>query len=68
MVQWSIAFVSQPFQRQVLTFDSNVAIYGIANSNFCPNGIYSKTCIQRPHKRSNESGLLQQVVFKCRFH
>ena len=29
---------------------------------------YSITCIQRPLKRSNESGLLQQVVFKCRFY
>ena len=28
---------------------------------------YSITCIQRPFKGSNESGLLQQVVFKCRF-
>ena len=26
------------------------------------------TCIQRPPKGSNESGLLQQVVFKCRFY
>ena len=24
--------------------------------------------IQRPLKRSNENGLLQQVVFKCRFY
>ena len=30
--------------------------------------MYSITCIQRPHKGSNESGLLQQVVFKCRFY
>ena len=29
--------------------------------------MYSITCIQRPLKGSNESGLLQQVVFKCRF-
>ena len=29
---------------------------------------YSITCIQRPLKESNESGLLQQVVFKCRFY
>ena len=27
---------------------------------------YSITCIQRPLKGSNESGLLLQVVFKCR--
>ena len=26
------------------------------------------TCIQRPLKGSNEGGLLQQVVFKCRFY
>ena len=33
------------------------------------NGIeYSITCIQRPLKESNESGLLQQVVFKYRFY
>ena len=29
---------------------------------------YSITCIQRLLKGSNESGLLQQVVFKCRFY
>ena len=29
---------------------------------------YSITCVQRPHKRSNKSGLLQQVVFKCRLY
>ena len=29
---------------------------------------YSITCIQRPLKESNESGLLQQVVFKCRLY
>ena len=28
----------------------------------------SITCIQRPPKGSSKSGLLQQVVFKCRFH
>ena len=30
--------------------------------------IYSISCIQRPLKESNESGLLQQVVFKCRLY
>ena len=30
--------------------------------------MYSITRIQRPLKGSNESGLLQQVVFKCRFY
>ena len=30
--------------------------------------MYSITCIQRPPKGSIESGLLQQVVFKCRFY
>ena len=29
---------------------------------------YSITCVQRPPKGSNKSGLLQQVVFKCRFY
>ena len=29
---------------------------------------YSITCIKRPPKGSNESGPLQQVVFKCRFY
>ena len=29
--------------------------------------IYSRTCIQRPPKGTNKSGLLQQVVFKYRF-
>ena len=29
---------------------------------------YSITCIQRSPKGSNKSGLLQQVVFKCRFY
>ena len=29
---------------------------------------YSITYIPRPLKRSYESGLLQQVVFKCRFY
>ena len=28
----------------------------------------SITCIKRPLKGSNKSGLLQQVVFKCRFY
>ena len=32
------------------------------------NYMYSITCIQRPLKGSNESGLLQQVVFKFRFY
>ena len=29
---------------------------------------YSITCSQRPLKGSTESGLLQQVVCKCRFY
>ena len=29
---------------------------------------YSITCIQRPLKGSNRSGLLQQVFFKCRLY
>ena len=29
--------------------------------------MYSITCIQRPPKGSKKSGLLQEVVFKCRF-
>ena len=29
---------------------------------------YGITCIQRPIKGINESGLLQQVVIKCRFY
>ena len=29
---------------------------------------YSITCITRQLEGSNESGLLQQVVFKCRFY
>ena len=29
---------------------------------------YKITCIQRPPKGSNKSGLLQQVVFKCMFY
>ena len=29
---------------------------------------YSITCIQRPLKGSNKSGLLWQVVFKCMFY
>ena len=32
------------------------------------NSEYTITCIQRSLKGSNESGLLQQVVFKCRFY
>ena len=28
---------------------------------------YSITCLQRPLKGNNKNGLLQQVVFKCRF-
>ena len=31
-------------------------------------GIYSITCIQRPLKGSNEIGLLQEVIFNCRFY
>ena len=34
----------------------------------CLGKSYSITCIQRPLKGSNKSGLLQQVVFECRFH
>ena len=30
--------------------------------------MYSIACIQRPLKGSTESGLLRQVVFKCRFY
>ena len=30
--------------------------------------LYSITCIPRPLKGSNESGLLQQVVFEYRFY
>ena len=30
--------------------------------------IYSITCVQRPLNGSDESGVLQQVVFKCRFY
>ena len=30
--------------------------------------LYNISCIQRPLKGSNASGLLQQVVFKCRFY
>ena len=30
--------------------------------------MYSITCIQRPTKGSHKSGLLQQVVFKCKFY
>ena len=30
--------------------------------------MYSITCIQRPPKGGNKSGLLKQVVFKCRFY
>ena len=30
--------------------------------------MYSITCIQKPLKGSNESGLFQQVVFACRFY
>ena len=33
-----------------------------------PRTKYSITCIQRPLNGSNESGLLQQVIFKCRFY
>ena len=29
---------------------------------------YSITCIKRPLEGSNESGLLQQVIVKCRFY
>ena len=29
---------------------------------------YSTTCTPRPLKGNNESGLLQQVVFKCMFY
>ena len=30
--------------------------------------INSITCIQRPSKGSNKSGLLQEVIFTCRFY
>ena len=47
-------------------------VYTLASTNInqsAPNLVkmYSITCIQRPLKGSDESGLLQQVVFKCRF-
>ena len=37
-------------------------------STICSKLLYSITCIQRPLKESNESGLLQRVVFKCGFY
>ena len=37
----------------------------IENKGVCK---YSITCVKRPRKGSNKSGLLQQVVFKCRLY
>ena len=39
-----------------------------SNETYSPFPIYSITCIQRPLKGSNESGLLQQMVHKCKFY
>ena len=49
----------------------NSEFFGKALINVLPNNKildYSTTCIKRPLKGSIESGLLQQVVFKCRFY
>ena len=46
---------------------SNILSFGIALTD-CHFLNYTTTCIQKPLKESNESGLLQQVVFKCRFY
>ena len=37
----------------------------IENKGVCK---YSITCVQRPCKESNKSGLLEQVVFNCRLY
>ena len=44
-------------------------MYPYVHLDLCgPFILYSITCIQRPLKGSNESGLLQQVIFKCTFY
>ena len=40
----------------------------MANTGDVASNKYSITCIQRPLKGSNESGLLRQVAFKYRFY
>ena len=47
---------------------SNGQFRAVQNEEFFTCVQYSITCIQRTLKGSNESGLLQQVVFKCRFY
>ena len=51
-------------------FTSNVDCYlleeGTYTKKASDNQKHSKTCIQRPAKGSHKSGLLQQMVFKCR--
>ena len=44
------------------------SIYSFLRNVFSPMTVYSITCNKRPLKGSNESGLLQQVVFICRFY
>ena len=43
-------------------------VQNCALQNFNMSSMYSVTEILRPLKGSNESGLLQQVVIKCRFY
>ena len=43
-------------------------VHAIFNNSVRLQMKHSITCIQRPLKGSNESGLLLQVVFKCRFY
>ena len=49
-------------------FSKGFFLIVIKSLDYVVKGKYSITCIKRPLKGSNESGLVQQVVFKCRFY
>ena len=50
--------------------NSQLIIFGDSGVKEAENffTIYCITCVQRPLKESNESGLLQQMFFKCWFY
>ena len=56
-------------QVEIGTPKQTVRFYVDLHTNLCEVITkYRITCIQRPPRGSNKSGLLQQVVFKCRFY
>ena len=55
------------FSRLQVQFSLSKLQHGLLKQQICKIQ-YSRTCIQRLLKESNENDLLQQVVYKCRFY